>query len=196
MKLSLIIACFSPVLLVSGSMGQPAAPAPPQQPTDSQVTSADVPPRDPQTLKAAYWWRYGRYGYTGVSTGDQGIAGSIVPPAPTTVQALPNYDGSVAVVWAMPAGAAERGDVFQVGRRLPGQSDFWLVGETYSPRFTDRDVPPGATNIQYKVVVRRGGPEGAGGVYGPVSAVASASIDSGIRRAVQRVLYPAADRAR
>lgn len=192
MKLSRCVALCFPAVLVCGSAAQPADPAPTEQPIDQQVIPAETPPVDPQTLRAAYWWRYGRYGYTGVSAGAQGHAGSIVPPAPATVQALPNYDGSVTVVWAMPADAAAQGDVYQVGRRLPGQNDFWLVGETDTPRFTDRTVPPGAANVQYKVVVRRGGPEGQGGTYGPVSAVASASIDSAIRRAVQRVAYPSA----
>jgi hypothetical protein len=137
--------------------------------------------RDRRHLRAGYWLRYGPGSRRGDgsatvrSSGDPGTG--VFPPAPSAVQATHNYDGSVTVTWALPAGEAALGDVYQVGRRLPGQGDFWLLGETTVPRFTDRSLPPRPTNAQYQIVVRRGGPEGRGGVYGPVSAIASANLN-------------------
>ncbi|MBI2756740.1 MAG: hypothetical protein HYX52_08530 [Chloroflexi bacterium] len=93
------------------------------------------------------------------------------------MRATENYDGSVTIDWAMPAGAGSQDDVYQVGRRLPGESDFRLISATAVPRFTDRSLPPNTTNAHYQIVVRRAGPKGTDGVYGPGSAVASVNLN-------------------
>lgn len=162
---------------------QPGAAAP----LDTQGPIQHGPPlqRDRRHLRAGYWWLYLRGPNDGTVASGGAATERGVPAAPVAVRATHNYDGSVTIDWGMAAGASAPGDVYQVGRRLSGQGDFWLLGETTVPSYTDRTIPLRVGNAQYKVVVRRGGPEERGGVYGPVSAIATANLNHAWARTAQ-----------
>lgn len=168
----------------SGSAPAPPPPASTPQAggaatvdTQGPIEHGPAAQRDRRHLRAGYWWRYLRGQGSGTVASGGGARAGGVPASPSAVLATHNYDGSVTVTWAMASGAGALGDVYQVGRRLPEQRDFWLIGETTVPSFTDRTIPARVRNAQYRVVVRRGGAEGRGGVYGPVSAIASANLN-------------------
>lgn len=169
----------------------PSPPLPDRAGLDTQGPIQHGPDvqRDRRHLRAGYWRRYGRHGRSGVVYGGGNALNYGVPPAPVAVAATHNYDLSVTITWAVPvvAGGVIGGDVYQVGRRLPGQTDFWLLTETTVPSFTDRTLPPRTAYAQYRVVVRRGGPEGRGGVYGPVSPAASANLNHAWSQRQQRL---------
>lgn len=76
-----------------------------------------------------------------------------VPSAPNGVTAIANPDGSVTVGWNTAAVNRSAGDVFEIGRRLPGESDFTKVGETSGGSFTDQGA--GGRAVEYQVVARR-----------------------------------------
>jgi hypothetical protein len=84
-----------------------------------------------------------------------------------SIQAIHNLDATVTITWVMPGGVIQAGDVFEVGRRQPGQTDFWKIGETTQPRLVDRQLQTLTSGTQYAVSVRRGN------VWSPMSAVAS-----------------------
>lgn len=125
--------------------------------------------------RRAYYWQeykrpYGRGGYgNAVSSGVKVTPG--LPSPPSSVEATHNLDATVTVTWVMPGGVIPEGDVFEVGRRQPGQQDFWKIGETSDPRFVDRQLQTLTSGTQYAVAVRRGN------IWSPMSAVASSSPD-------------------
>lgn len=125
--------------------------------------------------RRAYYWQYYKRSYrrggynNGVSSGVRVVQGT--PSPPISIQAVHNLDGTVTVTWVMPGGVIQDGDVFEVGRRQPGQTDFWKIGETTQPRFVDRQLQTLTSGTQYAVAVRR--VVGADTVWSPMSAVSS-----------------------
>lgn len=166
--------------------GAPSASGQAAQPSGAPQAGPDARRR-----AGVYRLYYGRYGRGGGNGGSQYSNSAMqphaaaVPPNPTSVRATHNYDGSVTVTWYVPAGHGALGDVYQIGRRLPGQNDFWKVGETTTPSFTDRAIPRGTRNVQYKVVIRRNN------VYGRVSPLASVSLSHAWAQRAPVVLPPA-----
>lgn len=126
--------------------------------------------RDRDHRRAYYWQEYKRphrrAGHrNAVRSGAPVIQGA--PSPPVSIHAVHNLDATVTVTWVMPGGVIQEGDVFEVGRRQPGQSDFWRIGETTQPRFVDRQPQTLTSGTQYAVAVRRGN------VWSPMSAVSS-----------------------
>lgn len=125
--------------------------------------------------RRAYYWQYykrpfRRGGYrNGVSSGVAVVQG--LPSPPISIQAVHNLDATVTVTWVMPGGVIQDGDVFEVGRRQPGQTDFWNIGETKQPRFVDRQFQTLTSGTQYAVAVRR--VVGGANVWSTMSAVSS-----------------------
>ena len=124
--------------------------------------------------RAYYWQYYGRPlrrgGYSnGVSSGVRATQG--LPSPPMSLRAVHNLDATVTVTWVMPGGVLQEGDVFEVGRRMPGQQDFWKIGETTAPRFVDRQLQTLTSGTQYAVAVRR--KVDGGNVWSAMSAVGS-----------------------
>lgn len=125
--------------------------------------------------RRAYYWQYYRRPYrrggynNGVSSGVGIVQGQ--PSPPVSIQAVHNLDATVTVTWVMPGGVLQGGDIFEVGRRQPGQTDFWKIGETTQPRFVDRQLQTLTSGTQYAVAVRR--VIGGENVWSPMSAVSS-----------------------
>ena len=67
----------------------------------------------------------------------------------------------------MPSGVIQEGDIFEVGRRQPGEKGFSKIGQTTQPRFVDRQLQTLTSGTQYTVAVRREN------LWSPMSAAAS-----------------------
>ncbi|MFN0011854.1 MAG: hypothetical protein ACKVS8_09450 [Phycisphaerales bacterium] len=124
--------------------------------------------------RAYYWQEYKRphrrAGQRNAVTSGAPVTQGASPP-PVSVQAVHNLDATVTITWVMRNGVIQEGDVFEVGRRQPGQQDFWKIGETIAPRFVDRQLQTLTSGTQYAVAVRR--VVRGKSVWSPMSAVAS-----------------------
>ena len=91
---------------------------------------------------------------------------STVPPVPTAVAAVVNGSGAAVISWKVNGASRAKGDVFEVRRRLQGETDFTLLGQTPGTTITDSSLPAGVV-AEYRVVARRSG------IYSATSATAT-----------------------
>ncbi len=164
----------SPPQRTSPSSDAAQKPAAREQSAQREIDHSAAARRDWDHRRAYYWQEYKRphrrAGHrNAVNSGVTLVAG--VPSPPASIHAVHNLDATVTVTWVMPGGVIQEGDVFEVGRRQPGQPDFWKIGETTQPRFVDRQLQTLTSGTQYAVAVRRVG--GGATVWSPMSAVAS-----------------------
>lgn len=103
-------------------------------------------------------------------TNDPGVYASAQIPAPAAPSPLPppnkatnlvaslESDGSLTISWKVSNANGSGGVVYNVKRKLPGQSAFTLLGASggADKRFTDTTLPSTASGVQYVVYGQRG----------------------------------------
>lgn len=160
----------SPPQRTSPSNDAPQTPVAKEQ-TGQRAIDHSSAARSNWDHRRAYYWQYYRRPYrrggygNAVSSGVRVNQG--VPTPPVSIQAVHNLDATVTVTWVMPGGVIQEGDIFEVGRRQPGQQGFSKIGQTTQPRFVDRQLQTLSSGTQYAVAVRRGN------LWSPMSAAAS-----------------------
>lgn len=78
------------------------------------------------------------------------------PPAPTNIRGSITTDGILTIQWDAVEAGPSAGVVFMINRKLTGDSEFRLIGATFSKTYIDTSFDPGAGITAYKVLAQRG----------------------------------------
>ena len=60
-------------------------------------------------------------------------------------------DGSIELAWKCKHPAGARGTIYQLWRRVGGESEFTYLGGSGAKSYVDRDIPAGTTSLTYEV---------------------------------------------
>lgn len=74
---------------------------------------------------------------------------------PTGLRAAPS-DRGLTLQWHNGCACGPTGTIYNIRRKLPGESSFSFVGTAGAGAFTDGSLPPGAASVQYIVLAQRG----------------------------------------
>lgn len=101
-------------------------------------------------------------------------ASPLPPPGqPTNIAAALNTDGSITLRWKAANPEGSNGMVYNVRRKIEGESGFTFVGVVGTRHFTDSTLPPGPASVQYVIYGQRGT------ASGPMSAPFTVLFGSG-----------------